>query len=135
MPKNDKKKKNHTADKEERKLLEKTEDTEYGIVTKKLGCSRFLVRPNLKVNEIIGKICGKYRKGNIKKSNWVDIGSVVLIGLRDYQDNTVDIIYVYNPQEIRQLKKMGVILFDTAEQETDGKIDELVDESFDFSEI
>lgn len=98
------------VNKESRSLIYKNDDTEYGIVTKKLGNGRFKVRLNLKKEEVIGRLCGKFRKGSSKKQNWVDIDSVVLVGIRDFQENTVDIIHVYDSNEARQLRKSGEII-------------------------
>lgn len=94
----------------ESKMPEKSFENEYGFVTKKLGGSNFSVKLHLQEREVIGHICGKLRRGNNKKSNWVDIGSVVLLGIRDFQDKRADILYVYSPDEIRQLKKSGEIV-------------------------
>ena len=67
---------------------------------------------NMQPKEVIGKICGKFRHGAKKKANWVDIGSVVLVGIRDFQDNVVDIVYVYTSPEVRKLKKSGALMED-----------------------
>lgn len=95
--------------KEERKIVYKTDgESEYGVVTKKLGGSRFSVRLNLSTKEMIGKLCGKFKKGSNKKENIVDIGSVVLLGFRDFQDTMAEIVYVYNNEEMRYMKKENI---------------------------
>ena len=38
---------------------------------------------------------------------WVSAGDIVLCGLRDYQDDKVDIIHKYNADEARNLKQYG----------------------------
>ena len=113
--------------KEQRALLLKEADTDYGIVTKKLGNGRFSIK--IRDKDVIGRLCGKFRKGSSKKDNWVDVDTVVLVGVRDFQENVVDIIYVYTQQEVRQLKKQGEIEEETVEQET------VEQETFDFDEI
>lgn len=84
-----------------RELLLKEEGQEYAIVTKVLGnshleCTCFdnVVR--------LGNIRGK-----IRRRVWIGLGDIVLCCLRDFQDNKVDIIHKYNPDEIRNLQNMG----------------------------
>lgn len=90
----------------QRPLLFKEDDvTEYGRVTRILGNGRFTVKMENK--EVIGRLCGKFRKGINKKNNIVGIGTVVLVGLRDFQENTTDIIHVYTDEEVRRLVKQG----------------------------
>lgn len=108
-----KKNKNKSALPKERVFVEKDDDTEYGMVVKKLGGSRFMVKLNLQEKEVMARVCGKFRKGGMKKKNMVEIGTIVLVGLRDYQDSIVDIIHVYTPEEARRMKKENTIIFDT----------------------
>jgi translation initiation factor 1A len=122
----------------ERKFIEKDDDTEYGLVIKKLGGSRFLVKLNLQEKEIIARVCGKFRKGGAKKNNWVDVGTVVLVGLRDYQDTIVDIIHVYDSNEVRRLRKDGIIVFDNTGIQDENTVQTEQEESdipFDFEDI
>lgn len=137
MPKGDKKKKNSgPVIQGDRSLLEKEDGTEYGIVTKVLGGGRFSVKLNLQHKEVIGKICGKLKyKGN-KKSNFIELGSVVLVGVRDFQDKVVDIVYLYTPEEVKKMKKSGMI----AEENTAGDdietLPEIADDTgFDFDHL
>lgn len=122
-------------EKEQRALLKKSDDTEYGLVTKKLGGGRFTVRLNMQNKEVIGRLCGKFRKGAKKATNWVNIDTVVLVGLRDFQDNTVDIVYVYDSGEVRQLRKLGEFVEESVRPETDGLDIPDEDTAFDFDEI
>lgn len=138
MPKKDKKGKNgdsrSTLVKEPRALLIKDGDEyEYGLVTKKLGNGRFTVRLNITNKEVIGRLCGKFRGGKNKKTNQVDVDNVVLVGLREYQNDTVDIVYVYNPDEVRTLKKDGQYLEENGARETGVEKDDEV--AFDFNSI
>lgn len=120
-----------------RALVEKNDNTEYGLVTKKLGSSRFCVKLNMQNKEVIARVRGKFRHSREKKINWIDINSVVLVGLRDYQDNIVDIIYVYNNDEIRQLKKIGEFVEESirADSIIDGETPDDDNCGFDFDEI
>lgn len=114
MPKkkNTKNRKNPVVQ-EERKIDYKGDGEEYGLVTKKLGNGRFLIKLQLKETEVIGRICGRMKRGRNKHHNWVEEGSVVLVGLRDFQDDRVDIIHVYEESQVRSLKKSGEYIEET----------------------
>lgn len=129
MPKNNKKKK--ATPKIEHETMQKDDDHEYAIVTKTLGDGKFRLKLNLSDREIIGRVCGKLKQRSKRKSNWVDVGSVVMVGIRDFQDKIVDIVYVFVPDEIRRLKKDGVLSGDVKENVEEA--DE--DLGFDFNEI
>ena len=43
----------------------------------------------------------------MRKKVWVSAGDIVLVGLREYQDDKVDIIHKYNADEARNLKQYG----------------------------
>lgn len=125
---------------EERKVVYKTDgETEYGVVTKKLGGSRFSVRLNLSTKEMIGKLCGKFKKGSNKKQNTVEIGSVVLLGFRDFEDKMAEIVYVYNNEETRHMRKENIFSdeFMKYTESHTGTIDPEEDTGvdFDFEEI
>ena len=40
---------------------------------------------------------------------WIGVGDIVLIGLRDFQDDKADVIMKYTADEARQLKAYGEI--------------------------
>lgn len=128
--------KKNMPQKEQRALVQKDDTTEYGLVTKKLGNGRFSVRLNMQNKEVIGRVRGKFRKGSKKSANWVDINTVVLVGIRDFQDGIVDIIHVYDQSEVRQLKKSGEFVEESVRPDTDD-VDDLPadDDPFDFDEI
>jgi translation initiation factor 1A len=84
-----------------RELITKEEGQEYGVVTKMLGNGR------LEAYCYDGKTRMCHIRGKMRKKVWVNQGDTVLIGLRDYQDDKADVIHKYNPDEARQLKKMG----------------------------
>eukprot|EP00611_Tribonema_gayanum_P000786 TRINITY_DN1057_c0_g1_i3.p1 TRINITY_DN1057_c0_g1~~TRINITY_DN1057_c0_g1_i3.p1 ORF type:complete len:201 (-),score=40.13 TRINITY_DN1057_c0_g1_i3:214-816(-) len=46
-------------------------------------------------------------RGKMRKKVWVSAGDIVLCGLREYQDDKVDIIHRYNADEARNLKQYG----------------------------
>lgn len=102
-----------TGPEEERKNVVKSDGEEYALVVKKLGSGRFMVKINLRSTQVIGRICGSLRHGKGKRNNFVDEGSLVLVGLRSFQDNVVDILYVYQPAEVRILIKTGAYIEET----------------------
>ena len=115
-------------------FVEKDDDHEYAFVTKKLGGGKFLVRLNLQNREIIGRICGKLRHGISKKNNIIDVGSVVLVGFRDFQDTTVDIVHKYENSDINMLKKSGQLIENLDFKHNDNDIQDK-DIGFDFEDL
>jgi initiation factor 1A len=132
MPQKTKKNKNSKSqndEKQTRLMIYKTEDHEYGLVTKKLGNGRFTIKLNITNAEVIGRLCGKLRKH--RSVNNVDVDSIVLVGLRDYEDKVTDIVHVYNTEEIKILKKEGEYMEETGVSR-ENKIEET---TFDFDSI
>jgi initiation factor 1A len=114
-------------------FVEKDDDHEYAFVTKKLGGGKFMVRLNLQNKETIGRICGKLRHGVSKRNNWIDVGSVVLVGFRDFQDGMVDIVHKYEQDEVNRLKKSAQIIQDVETKNNNEDISE--DTGFDFEDL
>lgn len=86
-----------------RYLETKGESEEYAKITKLLGDRR--VKITLADNQsTLGIIPGKFRK-----RLWMNIGDIVLVNKRDYQDDKCDIIYKYNPDEVNRLYRMKEI--------------------------
>ena len=46
-------------------------------------------------------------RGKMRKKVWVGQGDIVLVGLRDYQDEKADVILKYSADEARVLKQYG----------------------------
>ena len=82
----------------------KVDGTEYGIITKMLGAGR--VEAKCFKDNVVRNcaICGR-----MKKKVWLNVGDIVLVSLRDFQDNKADIVHKYAVDEARQLKQMGEI--------------------------
>jgi initiation factor 1A len=120
-----------------KELVLKDDDSEYGVVTKKLGNGRFTVRLNMRKDEMLARLCGRFKHGRHKKNNWVDVDTVVLVGMREFQSNVVDIIHVYDYAEARQLKKMGELIDVNVTESTAGTSNALQDDDigFDFEEL
>jgi initiation factor 1A len=48
-------------------------------------------------------------RGKLRKKVWINTADIILIGLRDFQDEKADVILKYTPDEARQLKSRGQI--------------------------
>ena len=110
MPKSDKSKKNGSSRKPAQKAEESivlscnVDGTTYGQVIKVLGDCNFTV------------LCfdGRERMCHVRKSikkqkNRAENDSIVLVGLRDYQEDKGDIIYIYTKEQVSILKRMKEI--------------------------
>ena len=84
-----------------RELLIKEDGQEYAQITKILGNGRFECKC-FDGQSRIGKVRGK-----MNKRVWIELGNLVLIGLRDYQDDKGDIFHKFNEEESRKLKNLG----------------------------
>ena len=113
-----------------RELEFKEDGQEYGRVQKMLGNGR------------IEAYCydGKTRlcniRGKMRKKEWITVGDIVLIGLRDFQDDKADVIMKYTADEARQLKAYGEIPDNVAIENTD--VNDTIDDencAFEFDQI
>ena len=104
--KNKKKGKRDRSRVQHQRLVTRTEDQQYGVITKMLGDCRVHLRyinEKGKMVETMGIIRGKLRK-----RVWMRVEDVVLVAQRDY-DERVDIIAKYSDEEVRKLKRRGEI--------------------------
>ena len=100
-------------------------DQDYARIKKMLGNNRCLVELNETGRQVIGVICGRMRRKFVHRITTDDL---VLVGLRDYQDDKADIIHVYSNDEVKSLNDHGEIRI----------VDEILNENFDnltFEEI
>ncbi|CAO0795114.1 hypothetical protein V8B55DRAFT_1517212 [Mucor lusitanicus] len=118
---------------DKRELVFKEEGQEYAQVLKMLGNGRVEAQcfDGVKRLALI--------RGKLRKKVWINQGDIVLLSLRDFQDEKADVIQRYNPDEARQLKSYGE-LPDTAKiNETDnnfgGEEDDEVEFDFDIDDI
>ena len=95
-----------------RELLIKEDGQEYAQITKILGSGRFECRC-FDGQTRIGKVRGK-----MNKKIWIELGNLILIGLRDYQDNKGDIFHKFTDEESRKLKTLGELPSDFIAKET-----------------
>jgi len=91
--------------------------SEYAWITKMLGNGRVLAK-NMEKVERLGII-----RGNMRKREWMGVGDLVLVTLRGFQDDKVDIVFKYNDSEVRMLRKWGEIRQEDR-QEDEGEANE-----------
>ena len=135
MPKDTKSKKNGSARKpiEQHKsdllLSQHVEGTVYGQTTRILGDCNFMVFCFFDNTE---RLC--HLRKSAKKGEKVAVDTIVLIGLRDYQDSKADIVYVYTKEQanvLRQQKEIPTRISNQNEHEPDTNNDT----GFDFEAI
>lgn len=91
----------------DKKFIIKDIEQEYAIVTKMLGNCRLLAKSIDSLNEKLCIIRGSMRG----KQSRISVGDVILISIRDYQDNKFDIIHKYESDDIRKLETLEKIKF------------------------
>jgi initiation factor 1A len=89
----------------------------YAIATKMLGNRRLRAR-GTDGKERLAIIPGKF-KG---RRNWVSVGMLLMLNIRDYQDDKSDVIYIYSAQDAKRLRRKGELddLFDKEEEDNCG---------------
>merc|ERR1719454_2582807 len=73
-------------------------------------------------------------RGKMRKKVWVMQGDIVLVSLRDFQDEKGDIILKYNTDEARNLKTYGELPDTVKINETDIVDGEMSDDGIEFNE-
>lgn len=86
---------------EKRELVFKEDGQEYAQVTKMLGNGRL----EAMCFDGSKRLC--HIRGKLRKKVWINTGDIILVGLRDYQDQKADVILKYTPDEARNLKAYG----------------------------
>ena len=115
-----------------RELYFKESDQDYALVVAMLGHNRCRVKLSDDNREVIGTIRGSMRK---KYAYHVNKADIVLVGLRDFQDEKVDIMHLYNSDEVKMLINYNEI---TTAFVNDMKMNDSTndsDEDIEFSEI
>ncbi|XP_039265938.1 eukaryotic translation initiation factor 1A, X-chromosomal-like [Styela clava] len=88
-------------DREKRELIFKEDGQEYAQVIKMLGNGRL----EAMCFDGVKRLC--HIRGKLRKKVWINQADIILIGLRDYQDDKADVIMKYNAEEARNLKLYG----------------------------
>ena len=103
MPKKSKGGKNKRRGKNEslskRELVFKEDGQEYAQVTRMLGNGR------LEAYCFDGTKRQCHIRGQMKRRVWINNDDIILVGLRDYQDEKADVILKYTADEVRTLKE------------------------------
>ena len=114
-----------------RELEFKEDGQEYAQVLRMLGNGRL----EAQCIDGVKRLC--HIRGKMRKKVWVNNGDIILLGLRDFQDEKADVILKYLADEARSLKAYGelpdsirVNETDTFEEERDEN-----DEFFDFDDV
>lgn len=84
-----------------RELFLKEEGQEYAQITKMLGNGRV----DASCFDGVKRLC--HIRGKMRKKVWINQGDIVLVSLRDFQDDQADVIVKYTPDEARALKSQG----------------------------
>jgi translation initiation factor 1A len=105
---------------EKRELIFKEDGQEYAQVLRMLGN---------------GRLC--HIRGKMRKKVWVNTGDIILLGLRDFQDEKADVILKYLADEARSLKAYGELPETFRVNDTDTFEEERGenDDFFDFDDI
>merc|ERR1711977_410970 len=115
---------------DKRELIFKEDGQEYAQVLTMLGNGRL----EAQCFDGMKRTC--HIRGKMRKRVWVSAGDIVLLGLRDYQDEKGDVILKYTSDEARNLKAYGE-LPETAKinESVDVEFGSDDDVEFDFDEI
>ncbi|KAK9470832.1 nucleic acid-binding protein [Dipodascopsis tothii] len=119
-------------DDEKRELTFKEDGQEYAQVTKMLGNGR------LEAQCYDGEKRLAHIRGKLRKKVWINQGDIILLSLREFQDNQADVILKYNADEARSLKNYGELPESAKINETDTyghEGDEECNFEFDIDEI
>ncbi|KAM0259238.1 hypothetical protein ACHAQJ_003443 [Trichoderma viride] len=100
-------------DDQRRELTFKEDGQEYAQVVKMLGNGR-LEAMCFDGSKRLANIRGKMRK-----KVWINQGDIILLSLRDFQDNKGDVILKYTSDEARNLKNLGELPENAKINETD----------------
>lgn len=84
-----------------RELVIKEEGQEYAQVTKMLGNGRL----DATCFDGIKRLA--HIRGKMRKKVWINQGDIILVSLREFQDDQCDVIVKYTPDEARALKSQG----------------------------
>lgn len=98
---------------EKRELVFKEDGQEYAQVIKMLGNGRL----EAMCFDGVKRLC--HIRGKLRKKVWINTSDIILVGLRDYQDNKADVILKYNADEARSLKAYGELPEHAKINETD----------------
>ena len=98
------------------------EGEEYGYVKEMKGGSECIVKMIKGEREMRCKIGGKFR-GRNKRSNYIEKGTMLIIGERSWEEGRGDVIYVYDKDEKERMREeLGIKMID--DEDEYGEVDE-----------
>ncbi|SCZ95704.1 BZ3500_MvSof-1268-A1-R1_Chr8-1g09741 [Microbotryum saponariae] len=110
---------------DKRELVFKEDGQEYAQVTKMLGNGR------IEAMCFDGEKRLAHIRGKMRKKVWINQGDIILLSLRDFQDDKADVIQKYTSDEARNLKSYGELPETAKINETDtfgaGEEDDMVE--------
>ncbi len=86
---------------ERRELVFKEDGQEYAQVTRMLGNGRL----EAYCFDSVKRLC--HIRGKIKNRVWINNGDIILVSLREFQDEKCDVIMKYFDYEAKELKELG----------------------------
>ncbi|GKT62474.1 nucleic acid-binding protein [Colletotrichum caudatum] len=101
------------SDHEKRELTFKEDGQEYAQVVKMLGNGRLEAQCFDGVKRLANI------RGKLRKKVWINQGDIILLSLREYQDDKGDVILKYTADEARSLKAYGELPESAKINETD----------------
>jgi len=113
--------------------ISKTNEQEYALIEKVLGGGRFsVITPDNKKRIGISRGRMFSRNGKVKDRNLMTPGNLVLLSLRDFQDDKADILLFYTKDQVDLLVEYGEIdkTFVKSVNDTNDNT-EMVDDIFD----
>ncbi|KAM0751059.1 nucleic acid-binding protein, partial [Meredithblackwellia eburnea MCA 4105] len=113
---------------EKRELVFKEDGQEYAQVTKMLGNGR------VEAMCFDGEKRLAHIRGKMRKKVWIAQGDIVLLSLRDFQDDKADVIQKYTSDEARNLKAYGELPETAKINETETFAQEDDECNFEFEE-
>merc|ERR1711998_198659 len=116
---------------DKRELVFKEDGQEYAQVLTMLGNGRL----EAQCFDGVKRMC--HIRGKMRKRVWVCQGDIVLVGLRDYQDEKGDVILKYTADEARNLKTYGELPVDAKINESAVEVEfgDDDDVEFDFDDV
>lgn len=73
-------------------------------------------------------------RGKMRKKVWINQGDIILLSLRDYQDEKGDVIMKYTADEARSLKAYGELPEHAKINETDTYANDGLEDNVEFDE-
>ncbi|KAH3671360.1 hypothetical protein WICMUC_004657 [Wickerhamomyces mucosus] len=101
------------SENQKRELIYKDEGQEYAQITKMLGNGRVEAQCFDGIKRMA------HIRGKLRKKVWMGQGDIILVSLRDFQDDQCDVIQKYNSDEARALKSQGELPESAKINETD----------------